>query len=235
MKRRLLASERGATLLEFTLLLPLLVLLLVGIIVFGMDIFYQQQINNAAREAARYASTHSATSQCPTVSWLDPAAPADLLPAAHLEFYSRCDAPETGWAGNGSDAAGLTKAAQNATIAMPRAQIKVSACWSGFWLVDGGGSKVGGLTYDAQPPTLSPPESAYFTCTVGGKDPRKASGTLACPEPSLVADDQGSNVPGNSVTVYACYVWTPPMAGFLLLPSQITFRAVATEIVHRQR
>jgi hypothetical protein len=43
----------------------------------------------------------------------------------------------------------------------------------------------------------------------------------------------GSNA--NRVTVYACYVWQPPLAGFLLLPDSVTLRAVITEPLEYQR
>ena len=46
---------------------PALIVMLFGIITLGIGVFYQQQITNAAREAARFAAIHSATSQCPTV------------------------------------------------------------------------------------------------------------------------------------------------------------------------
>jgi len=224
MLSRYRSSENGATLTEFALLLPLLVMLLVGVIVFGVAVFYQQQINNAARVGARYASTHSAGARCPTVSRLDPAAPAELV------LYYRCDPPQSGWPN-------MTAAARGATGGMATGSIQVSACWSGYWLVDGTGARnLLTPTYDAPPPSSVPPvASAPFPCHLGGKDPAKASDSLSCPQPSVDGDDEGSDVPGNSVTVYVCYVWSPPMGGFLLLPNQITFRAVATEIVHRQR
>ncbi len=41
-------------------------------IVLGLGVFYQQELTNVAREAARYAAIHSATAQCPTVSNLVP-------------------------------------------------------------------------------------------------------------------------------------------------------------------
>ena len=45
---------------------------------------------------------------------------------------------------------------------------------------------------------------------------------LACPPgPTAVADDTGSNAPDNRVTVYACFNWTPPMAGFLFDPEAV--------------
>ena len=63
-------AERGQTLVEFALVAPLFTMVLLGIVIFGIGVFYQQQLTNAAREAARYASIHSATSQCPTTSWM---------------------------------------------------------------------------------------------------------------------------------------------------------------------
>ena len=60
--------SRGHTLVEFALIAPMLILMLMGIVTLGTGVFYQQQLTNAAREAARYAAIHSATSQCPTTS-----------------------------------------------------------------------------------------------------------------------------------------------------------------------
>ena len=51
----------GQTLVELTLVLPLFLMVLVGIVILGIGVFYQQQVANAAREAARYAAIHSAT------------------------------------------------------------------------------------------------------------------------------------------------------------------------------
>ncbi len=66
---------------ELALAVPLFMVVLVGIIVLGIGVFYQQELTNVAREAARYAAIHSATAQCPTVSNLEPdPAAADLLP-----------------------------------------------------------------------------------------------------------------------------------------------------------
>ena len=42
-------------------------------------------------------------------------------------------------------------------------------------------------------------------------------------------------MPGNQVTAYACMQWSPPLAGFLLIPSSITMQAVITEVIHRQQ
>ena len=217
------SSADGATLVEFAFILPLLIALIVGIIVFGIGVFYQQQIDNAARVAARYASTHSSTAQCPTSSWLPLAAPAD-----NPLYDALCDSPDIGWPR-------MTAAARDASFGLARNRLEVSACWSGYWRINPDGSKVSTIAYDAQPPILTPPESAYFRCRLGGKDPVLATSSLACPEPSVITDDEGSDIAGNSVTVYVCYAWTPPMAGFLGLPTTVTFRSVATEVIHRQR
>ena len=73
--------------------LPLFIVLLSGIVVtLGVGVFYQQQLTNAAREAARYAAIHSETSQCPTISRKR----AKPLPAAgrfDLDKYFDCDPP----------------------------------------------------------------------------------------------------------------------------------------------
>ena len=43
-------------------------LVILGIIIIGLWIFYNQQVANVAREAARYAAIHSSTAPCPTAS-----------------------------------------------------------------------------------------------------------------------------------------------------------------------
>lgn len=67
MRRR---SERGAVAVEFALLLPLLVVILFGIIAFGIALFRVVNYVSAAREGARYAAVHcrpEATSCTPTL------------------------------------------------------------------------------------------------------------------------------------------------------------------------
>ncbi len=68
-------DRRGQALVEFALVFPIVLLVIFGIIVFGLFIFYQQQLTNVAREAARFAAIHSSTALCPTSSWRDPQAP----------------------------------------------------------------------------------------------------------------------------------------------------------------
>lgn len=48
-------TDRGASAVEFALVMPILVLVLVGIVNFGFVLAQQISLNNAARQAARYA------------------------------------------------------------------------------------------------------------------------------------------------------------------------------------
>ena len=67
--------SRGQALAEFALVFPIAMAVIFGIIVFGLWVFYQQQLTNVAREGARFAAIHSSTAICPTSSWRDPQAP----------------------------------------------------------------------------------------------------------------------------------------------------------------
>ena len=82
-------DRRGQTLVEAALVLPLFILVVMGIIVFGIGLFYQQQVTTAAREAARYAAIHSASSSAPVCGHLSQSALADAVPCA--------DGPAAGW------------------------------------------------------------------------------------------------------------------------------------------
>jgi Flp pilus assembly protein TadG len=54
--RRRLACDRGAELVEFTLVMPLLLLVLFGIVDFGLLFRRYEVVTNAAREGARVAA-----------------------------------------------------------------------------------------------------------------------------------------------------------------------------------
>ena len=56
-----LLSEQGQDLVEFALLLPLLLLVLLGIIEFGLAVFHYNSIANVSREIARFGSVHPST------------------------------------------------------------------------------------------------------------------------------------------------------------------------------
>jgi TadE-like protein len=230
----------GQALVEFALVFPLFVFLLFSIIVFGLYVFYNQQLANAVAQAARYAAVHSSSSICPTVSRLEPADPIKPL------TYGRCDRPEDGWPN-------MVAAARSSIWGMNASGVSVTGCWSGY--VDGTNN------YDALPvdPATSMPNT-FANCTMRGLaagslpiSPQTDPGAVPCPAttvgssstpPKADGDDKASATAASTgtntsypttVTVYACFNWVPPMAGFVLIPSQITLRAVVTEALQRQQ
>ncbi len=227
-------AKRGQALVEFALVFPIFALILFGIIVVGLGLFYQEQLTNAAREAARYASIHSATAQNPTVSHLDP---WQNVPPS----YARSDAPENGWPL-------MTAAGRDATWGLDRSKIYVAACWSGY--VDPDWTTSGATnwwdypppgTYDISGSSVNV-ASVTAACSIGGvADPQNNVSQIACAAGLSTADtasdqsDRTGEIVANSVTVYACYQWTPPMAGFLMIPNVVTMRAVITEPIERQQ
>lgn len=223
-RRRRGTAHRGQSLVETALVLPLFLMVIFGIITVGLGVFYQQQVANAAREGARYAAIHSATALCPTVSHLEPDPPP-------MGYY-RCDPPP--WPE-------MTAHARELVFGLPKSEVHVSACWSGYWTKDGSGNW---SDYDAPPvgPSASPTPTFFRPCAIGGIDPRTNAGALSCPPPATSsADDMSSNLAAssssnaNQVTVYACYAWRPPLAGFLVLPEEVTLRAVVSEAMEYQQ
>ena len=57
--RQALVDERGVALVEFALVLPLLLLVILGIVDFGKAFGYKNQETHLANEAARYAAVNS--------------------------------------------------------------------------------------------------------------------------------------------------------------------------------
>jgi hypothetical protein len=228
-------EDRGQTMVELALAAPLFVIVLVGIIALGLGVFYQQALTNVAREAARYAAIHSATAQCPTVSNLDPDPPP--------QTYFRCDPPQSRWPQ-------MTAFARARAFGIPAAGIRFSACWSGYWVTDGSGSF---SDYDALPSDqTSGSPNPFRDCTIpsdsGGTivnfDPRTQADQIQCTNPMPVTsstNDMASAISAsfggtaNQVTVFACFNWRPPAAGFLLVPEVITLRAVITESLQYQQ
>jgi hypothetical protein len=227
---------------EMALVFPLFILLFFGILILGIGIFYQQQVTNAAREAARFASTHSATAAKPTVSKLDPVVP----PLS----YVRWDRPEDGWPD-------MTAAARQRIFGVKATDVQVAACWSGYEGKDGAGQP-DPTKYDYPPPASPPgyelvpgasppqywnPEVGWAQCTIDGADPTADASAIGCSAgladttvdtASSISEGQGRIV-ANTVTAYACYIWRPPLAGFLLIPQNVTLRAVITEPIQRQQ
>jgi hypothetical protein len=121
---------------------------------------------------------------------------------------------------------------------MSASGVSLTACWSGY--VDPTGNA------NAQP--VSP--NTFTNCTINNIDPKTNPDAIACPAPATLpgstdlkadGDDKsaalayynGTHFP-TTVTVYACYRWTPPMSGFVFIPQTITLRAVVTEAIQRQ-
>lgn len=222
----------GQALVETALVMPLFVMVFFGIIALGIGVFYQQQVTNAAREAARYAAIHSATARCPTTGDYDPASPPQTYPL--VTTPGGCDRKAAGWPYMTAHARGLI-------FGLPRDSVHIAACWSGYRKDSAAGA------IDAPPPGdysalgIGIISSVFVQCTIDGWDPTISPGSIGC-APGLPTVDQASSMSdspsipiANTVTAYACYTWTPPLAGFLLIPDSITLRGVVTEPIQRQQ
>jgi hypothetical protein len=202
-----------------------------GIIVLGVGVFYQQQLAAAAREGARFASVHSATADCPTTSSVAPE--QSKVPGGFSVDF--CDSYQAGWPK-------MTAHAQSHLFGLPPADVHLSACWSGY-VSDTG-------QHDAPPPGVypdpvtgapTPVNSTWDPCLIDGSDPSSALESVGC-TPGMSRTDTASNLSdsdvanvANRVTVYMCYRWRPPLAGFLLIPTEVVLRAASTESIQRQQ
>lgn len=66
------ARERGASLVEFALILPVFVVLIFGMITGGIAVSQQNSVKNAAREATRFAAvTQAGTTSAQIQAYLD--------------------------------------------------------------------------------------------------------------------------------------------------------------------
>ncbi len=222
--------QRGQGLVEFTLVIPIMALVIFGILSTGMWIFYQQQATNVAREAARYAAIHSSEAICPTSSWRDPQAP----PQSYLPYPHHCDGPA-----NPNDPypwPRMTEHARSYIWGTDPAEVFINACWSGYRRAGADPS------VNADWPAAEPDASggvvtnAFVPCTIAGIDPINQTSALGCGQGMTTSsDDTASDIPGNQVTAYACFEWSPPLAGFLGIPDSVTMRAVVTEVIHDQQ
>lgn len=224
--------------METALVLPLFLMVIFGIIIVGLGVFYQQQLTNAAREGARYAAIHSATEPlCPVV----PRLPYDPQGSYKPLSYLRCDRPEIGWPK-------MTATAREAISGLRRTDVQVAACWSGYRVPGTEGTSTG---FDQKPPgtyviggfptTITAADSVFAQCWIDGRDPTSDAAAIGC-RSGLPTTDQASAISeatgrpvANTVTAYACYDWRPPLAGFLLIPGTVTLRAVITEAIQRQQ
>ncbi len=224
-------ETHGQGLAEFALVIPLALMLIFGIISIGLWVFYQQQLANVAREAARYAAIHSSTSICPTASWRSPQAPPASYPLAPFE----CDGPSQGWPN-------LVAHARKSVWGASPSGVFVNACWSGYVRPDvsipgnGNYSQASGFPLADYPAMEGVVANQFVQCNIGGINPVTDPGLLACAGSlTTAADDPASDKADNQVTAYACMQWAPPLAGFLIIPSSVTMRAVVTEVIHKQQ
>jgi Flp pilus assembly protein TadG len=80
-------SERGSVAVEFALLVPVLFLILFGIINFGVLMYNQAVITNAAREGARWAAIHTTTTYGLSCTNAYSLAPVDPCQTAYSYAY----------------------------------------------------------------------------------------------------------------------------------------------------
>jgi hypothetical protein len=225
--------HRGQTLVEAALVLPLFVAVISSIITFGLWVFYQQEIATVAREAARYAAVHSASADCPMGGWLPPK--AGTVPAGAGVWD--CESASAGWPG-------MTAHGRSFAFGLDHTQVHITACWAGYHDLDNP------PIYDAGPISANDPtkENPWFDCTMESPtiDPLAQTSSLPCPATTTAAadNDTASNlavsdrdlaVAANRVIVYACYNWSPPLAGFLGIPQTVVLRAVFSEALQHQR
>ena len=75
-------SERGAVIVEFALVLPLLALLFLTVIDLGLVVHESQVLQNAAREGARFSAL--------PISWIDPINPVATEAAIRQRVTDYC-------------------------------------------------------------------------------------------------------------------------------------------------
>ena len=247
-------APRGQTLMEFSLVAPLFLMVLFGIIVLGLAVFFGQQVTNAARDGARYAALHTATARCPTVSTRPP--DVALLPLPNS--YHECDAPAARWPR-------MTAAARERLFGLRASNLRLTACWSGYWTRDTSGAWA---AHDEIAINLDGTRNEFRECTVPvygwspGQDPGSVASSLHTINPRSGLDTGGQTIRvdcsrdfpltsaandmassysksngrnANQVTVLSCYAWNPPLAGFLLIPRTLNLTGVITESLEYQQ
>jgi hypothetical protein len=227
-------ASRGQALVEFALIVPLFIMVLTGIIVLGLIVFFNQQLSNAAREGARFAAIGSASAQCPVVSTLRPpnVDPLTGFTGAWAPPPSYVDCDPKPWPK-------MVAFARTKVFGLNPASVLLSACWSGYRTA---------TQYDAPPSgtylingNSTVITSSWAQCTINGVDPTGNTSAIPC-QSGLSTTDTASDmsegqgrIVANRVTVFACMAWSPPMAGFLLIPQTVTLRAVISEPIQRQQ
>jgi len=97
-------NQKGAALVEFALVLPVLLLILMGIIEFGIILFDKAIITNASREAARERVNYSAPTEAAiktkilaSYGSLPITFGSDILTAEDITFTQTVDPTGTHW------------------------------------------------------------------------------------------------------------------------------------------
>jgi Flp pilus assembly protein TadG len=91
------SSERGASLVEFAIMAPLLILLLLGIIEFGWLFSQNNDVRHGAREAARLAAVDAGTTAAMGARVCDA---MDVSSGATITFTDGSGAPGVGLIGS---------------------------------------------------------------------------------------------------------------------------------------
>jgi hypothetical protein len=151
----------------------------------------------------------------------------------------------------------MTTYARSRVFGLHPSGVQLSACWSGYWTKDAFGTYT---DWDALPVENGTPND-FRNCTIASVDPSSGSvidvdprtaiepltglpKEIACTVPMPLTDfdndmasawSASNSGLANEVTVFACYNWTPPLAGFLLIPQTVTLRAVVTEVLQYQQ
>lgn len=83
------ATERGVTAIEFAIVLPVLLMIIFGVINFGVLMYDHAVVTNAAREGARWAAIHSTESFGTSCTNSYSATPVDACQAAYSYAHNR--------------------------------------------------------------------------------------------------------------------------------------------------
>ena len=85
----IIRDERGATLVEFALIAPVLLVLLLGMFEMGYNFYLQSQLQGAVQRAARDSSVQAARGNTGAIDGRVSAAVRDIVPDATLAFSRR--------------------------------------------------------------------------------------------------------------------------------------------------
>jgi Flp pilus assembly protein TadG len=82
-------SQRGAAIVEFAIVLPIMLMLVFGIIDFGVSLHYRGLVGNAARDGARVGAVNPSTTAITTAA----RNAANITPASAVLVTPECTKP----------------------------------------------------------------------------------------------------------------------------------------------